>query len=167
MFGKIKVKNLRDLYLHELKDAYDFEHQILEALPKMEQSANATELKNAFRHHRTQTEGQVRRLEQIFRDMGETPSRSTCKAMKGIIGEGEAFLKARGDNDTLDAALISAAQRVEHYEMAVYGTLRAYANVLGHRQQAALLQQTLDEEAETDRSLTQLAQSGINLEAAT
>jgi len=166
MFGKIKMNNLKDLYVDELKDAYDFEHRILEALPKMEQSADADELKQAFREHRTQTENQVRRLEQVFREIGEEPSRKTCKGMKGLIEEGEEYVKARGDSDTIDAALISAAQRVEHYEMAVYGTLRTYAEVLGHTSQASLLQENLDEEAQTDDKLTRLAESGINVEAA-
>ena len=130
MFGKMKLENLKTLYLDELKDAYDFEHQILEALPKMEKAASADELKQAFREHRGQTELQVGRLEQIFQSLGEKADRKSCKGMKGLLAEGEDFIKARGDRDTIDASLISAAQRVEHYEIAVYGTLRAYARVL-------------------------------------
>jgi ferritin-like metal-binding protein YciE len=166
MFGKMKLESLRTLYLDELKDAYDFEHQILDALPKMEKAATADELKGAFREHRTQTQQHVQRLEQVFRSLGAQAERKTCKGMKGVIAEGEEYVKARGDRDTIDASLISAAQRVEHYEMAVYGTLREYARVLGAADQGRLLQQTLDEEKKTDQKLTQLAEQGINLAAA-
>jgi ferritin-like metal-binding protein YciE len=166
MFGKMKLENLRTLYLDELKDAYDFEHQILEALPKMEKAASADELKQAFREHLGQTERQVGRLEQIFKSLDEKADRKSCKGMKGLLAEGEDFIKARGDRDTIDASLISAAQRVEHYEIAVYGTLRAYARVLGLQEQARLLQQNLDEESKADQKLTQLAEQGINIAAA-
>ena len=166
MFGKMKLESLKSLYLDELKDAYDFEHQILDALPKMEKTATAEELKSAFREHRAQTERQVERLEQVFASLGEKPERKTCKGMKGLIAEGEEYLKARGDKDTIDASLISAAQRVEHYEMAVYGTLREYARVLGVPDQGRLLQQNLDEEKGADQKLTQLAEQGINVAAA-
>jgi ferritin-like metal-binding protein YciE len=166
MFGKMKLENLKTLYLDELKDAYDFEHQILEALPKMEKAATADELKHAFREHLGQTERQVGRLEQIFQSLGEKADRKSCKGMKGLLAEGEDFIKARGDRDTIDASLIAAAQRVEHYEIAVYGTLRAYARVLGLQEQARLLQQNLDEESKADQKLTQLAEQGINIAAA-
>ena len=166
MFGKMKIENLEKLYIDELKDAYDFEHQILEALPKMEKSATANQVKNAFAEHRRQTEQQVARLESVFDKLGVKADRKTCKGMKGIIGEGEEYVKAKGDDDAIDAALISAAQRVEHYEMAVYGTLRTYAKALGHEDQATLLQQTLEEEGTTDQKLTRLAESGINAQAA-
>ena len=166
MFGKMKLENLRTLYLDELKDAYDFEHQLLDALPKMEKAATAEELKSAFRQHRGETERQVGRLEQVFQALGEKPDRKTCKGMKGLITEGEDYIKARGDRDAIDASLISAAQRVEHYEIAVYGTLRSYARVLGHQDQARLLQQNLDEESKADQKLTQLAEQGINVAAA-
>jgi ferritin-like metal-binding protein YciE len=166
MFGKIKLESLKSLYLDELKDAYDFEHQILDALPKMEKAATAEELKAAFREHRAQTERQVERLKQVFSSLGEKPDRKTCKGMKGLITEGEEYLEARGDRDTIDASLIAAAQRVEHYEMAVYGTLREYARVLGVPDQGRLLQETLDEEKTADKKLTQLAEQGINIAAA-
>jgi ferritin-like metal-binding protein YciE len=166
MFGKMKLENLRTLYLDELKDAYDFEHQLLDALPKMENAANAEELKSAIRAHCGETERQVGRLEQVFQGLGEKAERKTCKGMKGLVAEAEEYLKARGDRDTIDASLISAAQRVEHYEIAVYGTLRAYARVLGHQDQAGLLQQNLDEESKADQKLTQLAEQGINVAAA-
>jgi len=166
MFGKMKLESLRALYLDELKDAYDFEHQILDALPKMEKAATAQELKTAFAEHRRQTEQHVARLEQVFESLGIDADRKTCKGMKGLLAEGEEYLKARGDKDTIDASLISAAQRVEHYEIAVYGTLREYARVLGVADQGRLLQQTLDEEKTADQKLTKLAEQGINIAAA-
>jgi ferritin-like metal-binding protein YciE len=166
MLGKMKLEDLQKLYLNELKDAYDFEHRILEALPKMESQAHSESVKAAFREHHKVTEGQIRRLEKVFESLGEKPSRHTCEGIKGIIKEGEEFVKAKGDPATIDASLISAAQRVEHYEMAAYGTLRTYARVLGHNDQESLLQETLNEEGNTDHKLTQLAQSGINIQAA-
>ena len=166
MFGKMNLENLKQVYVDELKDAYDFEHQILDALPKMEEAASSPELKRAFQEHRRETENQVRRLEQVFNHLGRDAERKTCKGMKGLIAEGEDFVKARGDGAAIDAALISGAQRVEHYEMAVYGTLRTYARALGHEEQATLLQQNLSEEKAADEKLTGLAESGINVEAA-
>ena len=166
MFGKMNLENLKQVYVDELKDAYDFEHQILDALPKMEEAASSPELKRAFQEHRRETENQVRRLEQVFNHLGLDAERKTCKGMKGLIAEGEDFVKARGDGAAIDAALISGAQRVEHYEMAVYGTLRTYARALGHEEQATLLQQNLSEEKAADEKLTGLAESGINVEAA-
>lgn len=165
MFGNLKLENLEKLYVDELKDAYDFEHQLLDALPKMEEAAHARELKEAFREHRRETENQVKRLEQVFRSLGKDADRKTCKGMKGLIAEGEEYIKAKGDDATIDAGLISAAQRVEHYEMAVYGTLRTYAEALGREDQARLLDQSLDEESAADEKLTDLAESGINAEA--
>lgn len=165
MFGNLKLENLEKLYIDELKDAYDFEHQLLDALPKMEEAAHTGELRRAFGEHRRETESQVQRLEQVFRSLGREAERKTCKGMKGLIDEGEEYIKARGDEATLDAALIAAAQRVEHYEIAVYGTLRTYAEALGYEDQARLLDQTLDEESAADERLTDLAQSGINAEA--
>jgi len=166
LFGKMNLENLKQVYVDELKDAYDFEHQILDALPKMEEAASSPELKRAFQEHRRETENQVRRLEQVFNHLGRDAERKTCKGMKGLIAEGEDFVKARGDGAAIDAALISGAQRVEHYEMAVYGTLRTYARALGHEEQATLLQQNLSEEKAADEKLTGLAESGINVEAA-
>ena len=164
--GKMKLENLQELYLDELKDVYDAEHQIVEALPKMEKAASDPELKEAFRNHLKETKQQVARLEQIFDEMGEKPSRKSCKGMKGLLAEGEEYVKARGDADTIDASLISAAQRVEHYEIAVYGTLRAYAECLDQEEHVSLLQATLDEEGQADKTLTMLAENVINLEAA-
>ena len=162
----MKLENLEKLYLDELKDIYDAEHQILKALPKMAKKAAARDLQRAFEDHQKQTEGQVQRLEKVFDRLGKKATRKTCKGVKGLIEEGEEYVKATGDEDTIDASLISAAQRVEHYEMAAYGTLRTYAEILGHDEQARLLQQTLDEEEKTDQRLTKLAQSGINVQAA-
>jgi ferritin-like metal-binding protein YciE len=166
MFGRTKFENLRDLYLDELHDLYDAEHQILDALPKMENRASHDELKRAFRSHLEETRGQVSRLEQVFEMCGEKPSRKTCEAMKGLMAEGEEILKAKGDPDVLDAGLIAAAQRVEHYEIAGYGTLRTLARRLGYEDQARLLQQTLDQEGAADKKLTQIAESRVNVEAA-
>ena len=162
------LNSLNDLYMDELKDLYDAEHQIKEALPKMAQAAHNPDLKAAFEEHLRQTEGHIGRLEQVFRSCGETAERKTCPGMKGIIAEGQEKMKhAQSDRDTLDAGLIAAAQHVEHYEMAGYGCVRTWARELGHHDQAQLLQQTLDEEGETDKRLTMLAESRINREAET
>jgi ferritin-like metal-binding protein YciE len=165
LFGK-NLENLRQLYLDELKDLYDAEHQILEALPKMEERAHTNELKDGFARHFEQTQRQIARLEQVFQSLGERAERKTCKGMKGLIAEGDSFVSASGDDETVDAALIGAAQRVEHYEMAAYGTLRTWARILGEEKQAKLLQQTLDEEGETDKKLTGIAESWVNVQAA-
>jgi ferritin-like metal-binding protein YciE len=162
-----KLKNLETLYLHELKDLYDAEHQITEALPKMAKKASDDGLKSAFREHLEETRGQIRRLEQVFEMLGEKPKRETCKAMKGLIAEGEEVIKAKGDSDVVDAALIGAAQRVEHYEMAGYGTVRALARELGHQDQARLLKESLDEEKAADTKLNELAKSRVNRQAVT
>jgi ferritin-like metal-binding protein YciE len=163
----MSLKTLNDAYLEELKDLYDAEHQITEALPKMVEAAHNSQLKTAFKTHLKQTEGQIKRLEQVFESLGKTASRKPCSGMKGILAEGKEKLKeaSEADPDTLDAALIAAAQHVEHYEMAGYGCVRTWAKELGFKDQAQLLQQTLDEEGETDKLLTQLAESKINLAA--
>ncbi len=166
MFGHARFDKLEDLYLDQLKDLYDAEHRILEALPKMVEKAGHDELRQAFRSHLEETRGQVTRLEQVFEKLGHTPSRETCQAMKGLLAEGEEVLSAKGDPDVLDAGLIAAAQRVEHYEMAGYGTARTLARRLGHEDQAQLLQQTLDQEGAADHKLTKVAESTVNVEAA-
>jgi ferritin-like metal-binding protein YciE len=132
----------------------------------MEERASNDELKRAFHSHLEETRGQVSRLEQVFEKCGEQPDRKTCVAMKGLIAEGEEILKAKGDNDVIDAGLIAAAQRVEHYEIAGYGTVRTLAQRLGFEDQARLLQQTLDQEGAADKKLTQIAESRVNVEAA-
>lgn len=167
MSGSTKFEDLKDLYVEEIKDVYDAEHRILDALPKMAEKANDDQLKQAFRSHLEETRGQVRRLEQVFGSLGIDPDRKTCEAMKGLMSEGDELLGAKGDGDVIDAALIGAAQRVEHYEMAAYGTLRTLARELGHEDQARLLQETLDEEGAADEKLTRIAESRVNRRAVT
>jgi ferritin-like metal-binding protein YciE len=155
-------ETLRDLYLNELRDLYSAETQLLEALPKMADAASSSELKEAFTAHLTETEGHVSRLEEIFEALGEEPSGETCKAMEGLIEEGEDYVKASGDKQVRDAGLIGAAQRVEHYEMAGYGTTRTLATRLGESEAADKLRATLEEEEEADRKLTAIAESDVN-----
>lgn len=160
----MKFESLHDLFVHELEDLYDAEQQITEALPKMQKAASSAELKAAFGEHLDQTKNQIKRLEQVFQAIGEKPSSHTCKAMKGIIKEGEEMLEADAEKHVKDAGLIASAQRVEHYEIAGYGTARTYAYLLGQEEAARLLQETLDEEELTDKKLTKIATS-INVEA--
>jgi ferritin-like metal-binding protein YciE len=161
----MKLNTLQDLLIEELQDIYDAENQILKALPKMAKAASAPELQQAFEEHLQQTRTHVERLDQVFEQFGAKSKRKTCKAMQGLITEGDEMIKEKADPAVRDAGLIAAAQRVEHYEMAAYGTVRTYARQLGQQQAARLLQQTLDEEGTTDKKLTQLAESLINLEA--
>jgi ferritin-like metal-binding protein YciE len=161
----MSMDSLKDLYIDELKDLYNAENQLLKALPKMAKKASAPELKRAFQDHLTQTQGHVDRLEKIFKALGEKPGGKTCKAMKGLIEEGKEIIEEDGDDSVLDAALIGAAQRVEHYEIAGYGVVRTFASLLGEDDAMAALQRTLNEEAETDKKLTKLAESVINVEA--
>ncbi len=159
------LKNLQDLYVDELKDLYNAEQQILKALPKLAKAASSGELKNAFNHHLEQTREQVKRLDHIFEELGKAPRGKKCVGMQGIIAEGSELVKGKGEPSVKDAGLISAAQRVEHYEMASYGTVRTFAQMLGYDDQAQALQQTLNEEGDTDHKLTQLAETTINPEA--
>jgi ferritin-like metal-binding protein YciE len=159
------MDSLKDLYVDELKDLYNAENQLLKALPKMAKKASAPELKRAFQEHLTQTQGHVNRLEKIFKGLGEKPTGKTCKAMKGLIEEGKEIIEEDGDGSVLDAALIGAAQRVEHYEIAGYGVVRTFASLLGEEDAMESLQRTLNEEGETDKKLTQIAESVINIEA--
>ena len=159
------MKSLRELYVEELKDLYNAEQQILKALPKMMRAASDRELQRAFAQHEKQTQRQVKRLDRIFRQLGETPRGKKCKGMEGLLEEGKDLMQERPEPEVLDAGLIAAAQRVEHYEIAGYGTVRAYAQLLGEEEHASLLQETLDEEGETDKKLTALAESSINIEA--
>lgn len=161
----MKLESLRELFLHELQDIYDAEQQLFNALPKMQEGATAPDLKNAFAQHLKQTEGQVARLERVFERLSEKPIRKTCEGMKGLIKEGNETVKLRGDDATRDAALIAAAQKVEHYEIATYGTLCTWAEMLGEREALTLLKQNLSEEKLTDEKLTKLAESHINVEA--
>jgi ferritin-like metal-binding protein YciE len=163
----MEMKTLRDLYVDELKDLYSAEKQLIKALPKMAKATNDAQLEKAFTTHLRQTERQAQRLEEIFNELGESPRGKKCVGMEGLIEEGQELIKERPDPDVLDAGLISKAQHVEHYEIAGYGTVRTYARLLGFERQAQLLQETLDEEGETDKLLTQLAESSVNIEAAT
>lgn len=161
----MKLKTLQDLFLHELKDLYSAENQLVKALPKMAKAATNEELKAGFEEHLEQTKGHVERLEQIAEQLGAKLGGHKCKAMEGLIEEGAELIDEDAEDAIRDAGLIGAAQRVEHYEMAGYGTAIALANGLGHTEAAELLQQTLDEEKETDEKLTELAESTINVEA--
>ena len=163
----MKLESLQALYIEELRDLYSAETQITKALPKMIKAASHDELKTAFQEHLDQTMGQIERLEKIFEKLGKSPKGKTCKAMEGLVEEAAELLKEGKDADpsVLDAGLIAAAQRVEHYEIAGYGTVRTYAETLGDDEAAGLLQETLDEEAETDRRLTDLAENVVNVEA--
>lgn len=161
----MKLDSLQKLYIEELRDLYNAENQLVKALPKMAKGASHQELKQAFKDHLDQTKEHVERLEEIFKRLDEKPTGKTCKGMKGLIEEGAEMLEEDGDETVLDAALIGAAQRVEHYEIAAYGTVRTFANMLGEQEAVELLQQTLDEEGETDKLLTELAESVVNVEA--
>jgi ferritin-like metal-binding protein YciE len=161
----MEVNNLQDLLVDELRDIYSAEKQILKALPKMVKKASNPDLKSAFEEHLGQTEGHVDRLEQIFDQFGKKPTGKTCAAMKGLVEEGQEIMSEDMEEDTMDAALIAAAQKIEHYEIASYGTVRTWAKMLGEKDVMSLLQETLDEEGQTDKRLTKLAVSSINLEA--
>jgi ferritin-like metal-binding protein YciE len=157
-----KFNSLVDLFNHELKDLYDAEHRITEALPKMAKKASNPDLKRAFEDHLQQTEKHIERLNSVFQHCGCEPERLKCDAMVGLVKEGNHVLSAEGCEDTIDAALIAAAQKVEHYEMAGYGTVRALAEQLNDSYSAELLQETLDEEKETDQKLTKIAEGSVN-----
>jgi ferritin-like metal-binding protein YciE len=162
----MKLSSLQDLYVDELKDLYNAENQILGALPKMAQAASSNELRMAFQEHEHQTRAQVERLDKIFDKLDMDPKGKPCRGIQGIIAEGDEFIQEKPDPAVMDAGLISMAQRVEHYEIAGYGSVRTYAQQLGLNEDANLLQQTLDEEGETDKKLTRLAeQRGINQKA--
>lgn len=161
----MELETLKDLYIDELKDLYSAEKQLTKALPKMAKAANHPELQQAFRNHLKETERHIERLERICADLGVSPRGKKCVGMEGLIEEGNELIKEKPDEDVLDAGLINKAQHVEHYEIAGYGTVRTYARQLGFEEQADLLQETLNEEGKTDKLLTQLAESGINVEA--
>ena len=161
----MEANSLKELYVDELRDLYDAEQQITKALPKMVDAASSDELQSALNEHLEITKQQAQRLEQIFENLGEKAKGKKCKGMEGLIKEGSEVIEENEDDQVRDAAIISAAQKVEHYEMAGYGTVRTYASLLGEDDAADLLQQTLDEEKEADEKLTQLAEQ-INVEAA-
>lgn len=155
---------LKELYVDELKDIYNAENQLVKALPKMAKAATSDDLRTGFEEHLEQTRGHVQRLEQIFKALDEKPTGKKCKGMEGLVAEGQEMMDEDFEDDVMDAALISAAQRVEHYEIAAYGTVRTYAELLGEDQAVTLLEQTLEEEKETDQKLSDLA-SDINVKA--
>lgn len=160
------LTTLKDLYLHELSDLLDAERQLIKALPKMAKAATSAELRKAFENHLSETEEQAQRLEEIFSSHDVKPKKVTCKGMKGLLEEGQEAIDEKGDPSVKDALLIAAAQRVEHYEMAGYGCVKAFAMLLGDKANAKLLQATLDEEKGADQTLSDIAEKAINVEAA-
>ena len=161
----MELNSLQDLFIEDLKDLYNAETQLTKALPKMAKAATNPDLKQAFQTHLQETEGHVQRLEQIFEELDESPKGKKCKAMEGLIEEGEELMEEDAEPEVMDAGLIGAAQKVEHYEIAGYGTVRTYAQLLGNEEAASLLQQTLDEEGMTNKKLNDLAMQCINVEA--
>ncbi|HEX6323308.1 MAG TPA: ferritin-like domain-containing protein [Vicinamibacterales bacterium] len=159
-------KTLHDAFIDELRDTYDAEKQLIKALPKLARAANSSRLRAAFESHLNQTRGQVKRLEKVFASLDERPRGKHCQGIAGIIKEGDAVLDEGFDAETLDAALIAAGQRAEHYEMAAYGTLVAWARIMGHTTAARLLQLNLNEEGDADQKLSNLAEGGVNQKAA-
>jgi ferritin-like metal-binding protein YciE len=160
----MEMESLRDLFIDELKDLYSAENQILKALPKMIKKASSRELKSGFEQHLKETQGHVERLDKIFEELEESPRGKKCKGMEGIIADGKELMEEDAESEVMDAGLIGAAQHVEHYEIAGYGCVRTYAELMGEDDIVKLLQQTLDEEKATDEKLNQLAQN-INVEA--
>ena len=161
----MKLDSLEPLFVEELRDIYNAENQLLKAMPKMAKKASSAELKRAFQEHAEQTREHVERLDEIFEELGKKATGKTCKAMKGLVEEGSEMMEEDGEDSVIDAAIIAAAQKIEHYEIASYGTVRAWAEQLGKEDAVDLLQQTLDEESETNEKLTELAESSINVEA--
>ena len=160
----MKSNGLRDLYIDELKDLYSAENQLVKALPKMAKAASSEELRQGFEKHLEQTRGQVQRLEQIFASLEENPKGQKCAGMEGLVKEGSEMIEEDFEGAVMDAGLIGAAQRVEHYEIAAYGTASEFARILGEDEHVSLLEQTLEEEKETDEKLSELA-SEINSQA--
>jgi ferritin-like metal-binding protein YciE len=163
--GNMNLETLKELYVQELRDLYNAENQLIKALPKMAKGASSDELKEAFEKHLEQTKGHVERLEEVFQELGEKTKGKTCQAMKGLIEEGSEVLEADGEDSVLDAAIIVAAQKVEHYEIASYGSVGTFAQLLGQDKSAELLQPTLDEESEANELLNKLAEDIVNPEA--
>jgi ferritin-like metal-binding protein YciE len=161
----MKLDTLKTLYIDELRDLYNAENQLIKALPKMAKSASSEELQDAFEKHLEQTKTHVERLEEVFEEIGERPKGKTCKAMKGLIEEGSEILHEDGEESVIDAGIIVAAQKVEHYEIASYGSVRTFAQLLGKDRSADLLQTTLAEESEANELLNKLAEDIVNPEA--
>jgi ferritin-like metal-binding protein YciE len=162
----MQMESLQDLFIDQLKDLYNAENQLVKALPKMAKASTSPELKTAFEGHLQETKGHVERLERIFDQLGTSPGGKTCKAMKGLIEEGSEMMDEDAEPEIMDAGLIAAAQRVEHYEMAGYGVVRTFAKLLGNEDAARLLQETLEEEGAADKKLTQVAERIVNPKAA-
>jgi ferritin-like metal-binding protein YciE len=163
----MSLDSLEKLFIEELKDIYNAEKQLTRALPRMAKAAESQELSQAFTNHLRETEGQIQRLERVFKEVGQAVRGKKCKGMEGLIEEGKEMMEEDGEPEVKDAALIASAQKVEHYEIAAYGCLRAYAELLGYSEAAQLLQQNLQEEEAADKKLNQLAEGGINEQAAT
>lgn len=161
----MKIKDLRSLYIDGLRDVYSAETQLIKALPKMAEAANSPELKKAIKNHLVETKKQADRLEQIFSRLEYKPAGETCEAMKGLIKEGEDLIKKSDDPDARDAGIIMASQKVEHYEIASYGTLCTWADLLGEEDDQRLLRETLDEEHKANDKLNEVATSGVNRDA--
>ena len=157
----MNLNNMSSLFIGELRDLYNAENQLLGALPQMASAAHSKTLKAAFEQHLEETRNHVQRLSQVFTEMGESPAGEHCKAMEGLIAEGSKIIHMQGDPDVKDAALIGAAQRIEHYEMAGYGVARTFAKEMGFDSAAKLLQKTLDEEGSADKKLTSIAEGGL------
>jgi len=158
----MSLDSLEKLFIEELKDIYNAEKQLTRALPRMAKAAESPDLQQAFTTHLKETEGQIQRLERIFKDLGQAVRGKKCKGMEGLVEEGKEKMEEDGEAPVLDAALIASAQKVEHYEIAAYGCLRTYAELLGYSEAQQLLEQTLEEEEATDKKLTELGESGIN-----
>lgn len=161
----MKMKSLQDLLVEQLKDLYSAENQLIKALPKMAKAATSSDLKNGFKEHLEQTRGHAERIEQICEQLEVSPKGKKCAAMEGLVEEGKEMMEEDAEPNVLDAGLIAAAQKVEHYEIASYGTARTWAEQLGFDKAVRLLQATLDEEKETDEKLTQLALAAVNEDA--
>ncbi len=162
----MSLDSLEKLFIEELRDIYNAEKQLTRALPRMAKAAESPDLERAFTSHLKETEGQIQRLERVFREVGQAVRGKKCKGMEGLIEEGKEMMEEEGEPQVMDAALIASAQKVEHYEIAAYGCLRTYAELLGYSEAAQLLQQNLQEEEAADKKLTQLGESGINEAAA-
>jgi ferritin-like metal-binding protein YciE len=160
-----KMTTLEDLYIDTLKDLYSAEKQLVKALPKMAKNAQSPDLQKAFQEHLRQTEGQVERIERIFQELEGSPRGKKCMGMEGLIEEGNELMQEDAEPDVMDAGLIAAAQKVEHYEIAGYGTARAWAQRLGYDKAARLLQETLEEESMANEKLNKIAESHVNMEA--
>lgn len=162
----MKLDNLKNLLIEDLMDLYDAERQITEAMPKLIEAASTPELKRSLEDHLKVTQRQHERLDKVFKHLGVEAEGKTCEGMKGLLKEGQTVIEKKADPDVKDAAIISAAQKVEHYEIAAYGTARTYARMLGDMETAKMLEQTLDEEGQADQRLTKLAEYQVNIKAA-